>query len=500
MTRRIVSAMLSGEPERTDLPMRRLAMAVFGSAMVAAIVFAGVGVYGILRPGGGRPLDNRIVIERETGARYVYLDQRLHPVLNYSSARLILGGAEPATQTLSRRSLRDVPRGEPVGIPNAPDALPEPTALDGLPWTTCTMRRSPGSVALATHLLVGGEPAGGVPLGEEALLVTGGTGADAIRYLLWNNRRLKVMDGSVLAALEMTAAVPVPVDQALLNSIAAGPDLKPGYIFRAGEPGATVDGQAGTIGQVYRSGGQHYLLLERGLVTIGDTMAQLLLRSQQQTPVEISAQAAGAVQGNPRFEPDGFPDDIPTLRNSGTEPAMVCATYADSPTGTPSTTIKLFGQADERLVQASANLPPARVGVDGVRLADRVLVTGGHGALVRVVPAAGTSATGTTSYLVTDQGIKYALPRQDTAVVQESLGYAGVTPVPVPAYLLALLPTGPALDPAAALRFVPDVEAESGPSTGAANGAAGNGNAGNAANGNAGSGGGRGDAGTGTNG
>lgn len=487
MTRRIVSAMLTGEPERTELPMRRLAMSVFGSAMVAAIVFAGVGVYGILRPGGGRPLDNRLVIERETGARYVYLDQRLHPVLNYSSARLILGTAQPAVQTLSRTSLRNVPRGEPVGIPNAPDALPETAALDGLPWTTCTMRRSPGSVALATHVLVGSEPAGGVPLGADALLVTGGTGSDAIRYLLWNNRRLKIADGSVLAALEMTAAVPVPVDQALLNSIAAGPDLKPGYVFRAGEPGATVDGQVGTIGQVYRSGSQHYLLLDRGLVTIGDTMAQLLLRSQQQTPIEISAQAAGAVQGNnPRFEAEGFPDDIPRLRNSGTEPGMVCVTYADGPDGEASTSIKLFERADERLVDASADLPPPRIGVDGVRLADRVHVAGGHGALVQVVPAAGMSATGTTRYLVTDRGVKYALPRQDAAAVQETLGYGEVTPVPVPAYLLALLPTGPALDPAAALRFLPD--AEPAPSDPAVNGSS------------AGAGGGHGDGGTGGNG
>jgi hypothetical protein len=256
----------------------------------------------------------------------------------------------------------------------------------------------------------------------------------------------------------MTAAVPVAVDQALLNSIAAGPDLKPGFVFRAGENGAAVDGRVGRIGQVYRSGGQHYLLLDPGLVTIGDTMARLLLSSRQQTAVDISAQAARAVQGNPRFEPEGFPDDIPRLRNSGAEPAMVCARYGEAPTGGLTSTIKLFPRPDPRLVQASAELPPPRVGVDGVRLADRVLLAGGHGALVQVVPSAGTAVTGATRYLVTDQGVKYALPRQETDVVQESLGYAGVTPTPVPAYLLALLPTGPALDPAVALRFQSDAE------------------------------------------
>lgn len=466
VTRRIVSAMLSGEPETTERPMRRLAMAVFGSAMVATIAFAGAGVYGILRPGGGRPVDNQIVIERETGARYIFLDKRLHPVLNYSSARLILGDPEPAVRTLSRRSLRDVPRGDPVGIPNAPDTLPERAALDRLPWTTCSMRRSPGSVALATHLLVGTEPSGGTPLDGDALLVTAGPGSDAIHYLLWNNQRLKVADGSVLAALEMTAAVPVTVDQALLNSIAAGPDLRPGYVFREGEDGAQINGETGKIGQVYRSGKQHYLLLDRGLVTIGDTMARLLLSSREQQAIEISAQAAGTAQGIRRFEPDGFPDDIPRLRNSGTEPAMVCATYAGPAAKSgaagsntaKSSTVKLFARADARLVEAAANLPPSRVGVDGVRLADRVILAGGHGAMVQVVPAAGAVATGTTRYLITDRGIKYALPRQDTDAVQGSLGYGEVTPTPVPAYLLALVPTGPALDPAAASRFLPAAE------------------------------------------
>ncbi|MEV4757062.1 type VII secretion protein EccB [Micromonospora sp. NPDC049559] len=463
VTRRIGSAMLSGEPETTELPMRRLGLAVFGSAMLATIVFAGVGVYGFLRPGGGRPADNQIVIERETGARYVYIQGRLHPVLNYSSARLIVGAAQPTVQTLSRRSLRDVPRGEPVGIPNAPDALPDPAALDGLPWSTCSMRRSPGSAALAAHVLVGSEPAGGTTLAGDGLLVSTGTGSDAVRYLLWNSHRLKVPDGATLAALELTAATPVPVDQALLNSIAAGPDLKPGFVYRAGEDGVAVDGKVGKIGQVYRSGEQFYLLLDRGLVTIGETMARLLLAGGQQV-VDISASAAGAVQGNPRFEPDGFPNEIPRLRNGGGEPAMVCASYRDaSPNGGQLTTIELFTRADERLTEASANLPPVQVGLDGVRLADRVLLTGGHGALVQVLPAPGTPATGATRYLVTDQGIKYALPRQDAPAVQQSLGYPDATPVPVPSYLLALIPTGPALDPAAALRFLPKSEPSAGP-------------------------------------
>jgi len=40
VNRRMVSALLTGDPENQDLPMRRLGMAIFGSAMLAVIIFA----------------------------------------------------------------------------------------------------------------------------------------------------------------------------------------------------------------------------------------------------------------------------------------------------------------------------------------------------------------------------------------------------------------------------------------------------------------------------
>lgn len=450
VTRRISSALLSGEPETTELPMRRMGLAIFASAMLAAIVVAIVGVIAVLNPGGGRPDDPSIVIERETGARFVYVDERLHPVLNYSSARLIIGEPQPASKTLSRKSLRGIPRGEPVGIPNAPDSLPDRGALLGPPWSTCSMRREPGSTILASHLLVGSVPAGGAELGRDSLLVSSGTDTDAARYLLWDNHKLRVRGAEVLAALEMASARPVPVSAALLNSITSGPDLRASPVPRAGEAGAVVAGQTGTIGQVYRTGDQYYVLLDRGLVPIGEVMARLLLADGGQA-IEISASAAGSVQAGAGFEPEGFPYALPRLRNTGTEPPMVCSVFR-GPTVSRNalTAIELFDRPDPALTAASANLPGASVGPDEVRVADRVHVPGGRGALVRLLPAPDAPPENTTRYLVTDQGIKYALSRKEAGAVQQALGYAGVTATPVPASLLALLPGGPALDPSAA--------------------------------------------------
>jgi len=60
---------------------------------------------------------------------------------------------------------------------------------------------------------------------------------------------------------------------------------------------------------------------------------------------------------------------------------------------------------------------------------------------------AAPDATDGVLYLVTDLGVRYQVPSPDVLAM---LGYAGVTPVPLPAEIVALLPTGPGLYPQAA--------------------------------------------------
>ena len=49
--------------------------------------------------------------------------------------------------------------------------------------------------------------------------------------------------------------------------------------------------------------------------------------------------------------------------------------------------------------------------------------------------------------------MKYPVPRAKSDQVLASLGYGGVTPVVVPASILALVPTSASLDPEVATRF-----------------------------------------------
>jgi type VII secretion protein EccB len=445
VTRRIVSALLSGEPETTERPMRRFGLAVFGSAMVAVIVFAGVGVVGFLFPSGAKLPDPAIVIERETGARYVFVDGQLHPVLNYASARLLLGSDQPAVARVSQSSLRAYPRGPAVGIANLPDPLPDRSAITSGAWSACSMRRAPGSSEFVTNLIIGAQPDGGEALADRGLLLEQSTSANIRRWLVMGGKRFQVSNQS-LAPLGLAGARPVKATNSLIDGIPPGPDLGVPTIPGQGEDGPKVEGKVGKIGQVYLAAGQHYVLLRSGLSTIGPIMKDLLLASGgSATGISANSATAGRSTTTPNFDPPGFPTAIPDLAFETKEPALVCAVAdGDQTKADWSPKIVLHEQLDGVEVGA---LGSARNGPDGVRLADHVTIPAGRAALVRTLAAPGDTSVNTTTYLVTDLGVKYALPRTDTEKVITSLGYGGIAPQPMPTFLLALLPIGPTFDP-----------------------------------------------------
>lgn len=84
-----------------------------------------------------------------------------------------------------------------------------------------------------------------------------------------------------------------------------------------------------------------------------------------------------------------------------------------------------------------------------------MLLPGGRGVLVQAAPGAGeggAGAPGSTVYLVTAQGVRHPLGTRSGDALT-ALGYGGVQPLAVPASLLALIPTGPALERQDALAY-----------------------------------------------
>ncbi|GAA2221941.1 type VII secretion protein EccB [Micromonospora olivasterospora] len=440
VTRRIVSALLSGDPETTNLPMRRLGLAVVGSVVAAAVVLGGVGAYGQLT-GNAAPLEeNTLVIERETGATYVYVEGLLHPTLNYASARLILNEPQPAVRTMSQASIADRPRGRTVGIVGAPDALPEPKSLVELPWSVCDVpdpadpRRSTTRVAIDRPL------SGGTPLGERGVLVTAG----GERYLLTRDARLRIAGGDpAIAALKMAGAPALNVGEQLLNAVPAGPVLREPDIPGDGEVSRfTVGDGRARVGEVFRAAGLHYVLTREGLAQIGEVTALLLQRDGRRI-TEITPDQAGRLFTDQRLDAEGTPQALPTLQPVRAGQTVLCATYRrGAPGGPPVTTLEVFDRLPAELNGPA--LPVRQSARDAVRTAEQVLLPGGKGVLAQAAPGAGeggTGAAGATVYLIGAQGVRYPLD----AEAQQALGYEGVTPLAVPASLLSLIPTGPTL-------------------------------------------------------
>src|SRR5690242_13787438 len=192
--------------------------------MLTVLLVCGVGIYGLLNPGGKQGWRSRdtLVVEKETGARFIYDpdDGALHPVLNYASARLILNADTVSVQQFSHASLAGAPRGAARGLPGLPDAVPGPKGMLTGPWVMCS-----GSVAGGrpwTTLTVGAAPGGRRLDGEHAVLVRA---PDGRQFLVWNDTRLEVTQPFALTALRLDSAVPLPVTDDWLNAVATGPDL-----------------------------------------------------------------------------------------------------------------------------------------------------------------------------------------------------------------------------------------------------------------------------------
>jgi type VII secretion protein EccB len=451
---RLGAAMVAGEPDLPQAPMRRGTVAAVAGTVLALLGVAGFVVWGLLSPGGATKwkADGTLIVEKETSARYAFLDGVLHPVLNYASARLILG-SKFHLDSVSQKSLRGVPRGAPVGIPGAPETLPPAKAMTAAHWLVCDLLVDgpSGPPQALTVLDIGAAPPTRPIAADRAALV--GTG-DGTSYLLWHGTRLRVANRSALVALGYgDAAVPLASPR-WINAVPAGPDLRAADIPHRGEPGPTVDGHPSVVGQVFvvsapSAGSTYFVLLADGLAAADPTAAALLLGDpgsaaaypgQNAHAIPLSGVGATTLPASPQPPPalrsNARPGVPPMLVD--TARSTLCTSFNFAGTSAQGTLVT----ADPQAVATNA----MRTGAGAAAAAaDAVAVTPGTGVLAAAVTDTGADTH--ASFLVTDLGVKYPLP---TPEVAQALGYQGVRQYPIPVSILALLPTGPVLDAQAA--------------------------------------------------
>ncbi len=433
LMRRAEHALVRGDPRMLDDPLRAQSISMLVGAVLTAVAVVVCVALAVVHPSaelGEEP----VVVERETGAMFVRIGQRLHPVDNLASARLIIGTAvEP--RIVSRQALRYADRGPAVGIPGAPHQIPTHAATGRPQWTVCD------EIGSSTTVLAGAID-DGVVAGDTQMLVTPRGDSAAITYLIYRGVRARVdlRNPAVLRALQIEAVTPQPVSPILLAAIPEAPAITPpaipdtGSTGPAGLPVGTVvqvptgslDGTAGL-----------FVVLAGGIQRIGKVAADLIRftdpRAGGQIPT-VSADRIGKLPAVNTLPVITFPD-----RAGVTADPVVCAHW--DLTAHPHTAVLTGAEVP------AMHTPVALAQADGDGPAlDAVVIPSGSGLFVRPVALSGDGVPTGSLFLVTDTGVRFGLV--DSAAA-ESLGLIDA-PAPAPWPMLGVLPGGPPLSREAA--------------------------------------------------
>jgi type VII secretion protein EccB len=484
--KRTVAAFLQPSPTGSEEGAPRPLRALGPSLIVGALALAVFGAWGLLQPAAPTGWDTPgqyVIVGSESTTRYVVLkdtgpdgrpgQKELHPVLNFASAKLLLDPDKGQVIKVKESVLDSgrVPHGATIGIPYAPDRLP--TAEDaGTPkdWAVCD-RPSTGSGNApdqAVFVLAGHEATaarGRMRLtGNQVLYVRNNSDdseylvdRDGTRFPLGDPRH---KDPEHLAQLRGTlfgqGAQPQPVTKEWLKSLNPG---SPIWFPDIGNPGTTRNGPVGTVLEATSAAGEEYYVVTRQGIENTSSFAALLIREETgqaaarrtTVPPGLVSRFQGAAADWPSQEPRTV--NVPGATGSGT--TVACSVLA----GTAGTT----GRSP--LQVWAGNGYPATI-VNG---ATSAYVTPGTGLLY--VEVTGKDPANGTLYLVTDTGLRYAVPRNNDSaatatpapaptaagsppvnLAQTRLGYGSVVPKGIPLAWSEFLPKGPTLDTESAMQ------------------------------------------------
>ncbi|KAN99140.1 ESX-3 secretion system protein EccB3 [Mycobacterium tuberculosis variant bovis B2 7505] len=288
--RRIAAGIALHDTRMLVDPLRTQSRAVLMGVLIVITGLIGSFVFSLIRP-NGQAGSNAVLADRATAALYVRVGEQLHPVLNLTSARLIVGRPVSPT-TVKSTELDQFPRGNLIGIPGAPERMVQNTSTDAN-WTVCDGLNAPsrggadgvGVTVIAGPLEDTGARAAALGPGQ-AVLVDSGAGT----WLLWDGKRspIDLADHAVTSGLGLGADVPAPriIASGLFNAIPEAPPLTAPIIPDAGNPasfgvpapiGAVVSSYAlKDSGKTISDTVQYYAVLPDGLQQISPVLAAIL--------------------------------------------------------------------------------------------------------------------------------------------------------------------------------------------------------------------------------
>ncbi|MBD0711041.1 MULTISPECIES: type VII secretion protein EccB [unclassified Streptomyces] len=491
--KRTVAAFLQPSPTGTEEGAPKPLRAIVPGMVVAALVVAGFGAWGMFRPQAPKGWDapgTRVVVGKQSTTRYVVLQTGkgkdaktlLHPVLNLASARLLLDPDQFQVVQVADKTLDEgkPPRGPILGIPYAPDRLPSAEeAGRAKRWAVC---EQPGggagaSVQKATFLfaerdLKRTEDAGRLKDGQ-ILYVKGQKGG--ARFLVDHTGTkypLKTESTGLLTALVGLGKEPQPVTDDWLATLKDGDEVDfPVVDGRVGTPaevpGSTLNETENRVGMVLLaqtgSGPQHYVVLPGKVQPVTPFTAWLLINAPQTGLLDMDGRPTTVDASSFDPDPTPFHAEVRWPRLKSTQ--VNAATGAGARDTVCSVLTHVGEKGETTLTTWAGTRYPADITAGGTS----TYVTPGTGLLYTQIQGAGQKAPDGSLFLVTDTGLRYAVQangdsdsahseigagdkekptdgRPEPSDAQKRLGYEKVTPALVPIAWSEFLSKGPRLD------------------------------------------------------
>jgi type VII secretion protein EccB len=423
------SSLILGDPSMGENPMKRTVTGTLVGVLIAILVVVGFGVYGWIVPGGKTSWrqPGAIIVEKETGTRYVLLGGTLHPTLNMASAMMI-SGPQARVQLVSRNSLKGVPHGVPIGIAGAPHTMPAQGDILRGPWLAClgsSLSRS-ATDQIGLNFDTAGQ-AQELPA-DRFMFVTQGDSP----YIIWRGRKHAAPQDSVPVALGIANSDPLPVPRAWLDLLPAGEPVWTPDIDGLGDEAGRIGGRNATIGQVFvqpggNGGDQMFVLREDGLAPLNRTMFLLLQASTGVEPVQLDA---AAVVAAPRSDDRSLIEPLADLASSTLEDGrgrVLCQRQAPAADMLSVTSVPVLVAPEHAALSAD--------GRAGLRMRP------GGAMVVYPVPLPQLRAR-PDPWFISDEGKRHHLPDQQAMT---NLKLSTNAMVPIPRGLLSIVPSGPEL-------------------------------------------------------
>lgn len=450
---------MTGDPER----LRKIWLMVV-SLGIGIAMLVGALVVGFFRPAGLIDDSTTIVAVRKTGALYVQVDGRLHPVLNLVSAQLIAGKPD-MPKWVNQSEVDRKPRGPELGIEGAPVDLPRISSPEVSRWTVCdtgatTMGGAPVVTGINGTLTFG---QGADVLGDDAAVLMS---FDGITYLVHDGVRMPVDlgDRAVTTSLGIAPGAGVqPMSRALFDAIPARGAIVVPTVPNAGAVSPFNWGRGVVVGSVVSSqdvaGGpdQFYVVLGDGVQPVSPVVAALLRQRESfdtAKPVAVPPDRLAEAAVRHVLDVDFYPTNPVQLVDSDASP-VVCSAWE----------FKLGERQAQIRVVSGRGLPIRNDqhksvvhfhggGSDGVQ-ADQVLLSDDAATFITATGLAVDSPRRQTIWLISDSGKRFGVPFDEDSLRALGLARVGQRGISdavrtAPWAMVQVWPAGPELSRAAA--------------------------------------------------